>query len=91
MSRRWAVGPRVEKGEQNAARMITPSDIETVIDPLSSEKRTAAMLADELSLLIDGATNYAIYMLDPNGHVTIWNRGAERMKGSVHRTDPDIR
>lgn len=81
MSRRWTVGPRVEKGEQNAARMITLGDIETVIDPLSSEKRTAAMLADELSLLIDGATNYAIYMLDPNGHVTIWNRGAERMKG----------
>ena len=38
-------------------------------------------LADELALLIDGATNYAIYMLDPQGRVTIWNRGAERIKG----------
>lgn len=37
--------------------------------------------ADELGLLIDGATNYAIYMLDPEGRVTIWNRGAERIKG----------
>jgi two-component system sensor kinase FixL len=46
-----------------------------------SEGRRAATLADELSLLIDGATNYAIYMLDPDGRVTIWNRGAERIKG----------
>jgi two-component system sensor kinase FixL len=37
--------------------------------------------ADELSLLIDGAHGYAIYMLDPSGHVTIWNKGAERLKG----------
>jgi two-component system sensor kinase FixL len=44
--------------------------------PLSS-----GVLAEELGLLIDGATNYAIYMLDPQGHVTIWNRGAERIKG----------
>ncbi len=38
-------------------------------------------MAEELGLLIDGATNYAIYMLDPQGRVTIWNRGAERIKG----------
>lgn len=38
-------------------------------------------MAEELSLLIDGATGYAIYMLDAEGRVTIWNRGAERMKG----------
>jgi two-component system sensor kinase FixL len=42
--------------------------------------RNAAM-AEELGLLIDGATSYAIYMLDPKGRVTIWNRGAERIKG----------
>lgn len=41
----------------------------------------AARLARELELLIDGATNYAIYMLDPEGRVTIWNKGAERIKG----------
>ena len=43
--------------------------------------RRNAVLAEELGLLIDGATGYAIYMLDPDGRVTIWNRGAERMKG----------
>jgi two-component system sensor kinase FixL len=43
--------------------------------------RRNAVVAEELGLLIDGATGYAIYMLDPEGRVTIWNRGAERMKG----------
>ena len=43
--------------------------------------RAASTRADELGLLIDGAINYAIYMLDPDGRVTIWNRGAERIKG----------
>lgn len=38
-------------------------------------------MAEELGLLIDGATNYAIYMLDKVGRITIWNRGAERIKG----------
>lgn len=32
-------------------------------------------------LLIDGVTDYAIVMLDPAGHVSSWNRGAERIKG----------
>lgn len=38
-------------------------------------------IAEELNLLIDGAHSHAIYMLDPDGNVTIWNKGAERLKG----------
>jgi PAS domain S-box-containing protein len=32
-------------------------------------------------LLVQGVTDYAIFMLDPNGLVTNWNTGAERIKG----------
>jgi len=32
-------------------------------------------------LLVEGVVDYAIYMLDPNGIVANWNRGAERIKG----------
>lgn len=32
-------------------------------------------------LLVQGVTDYALYMLDPNGIVTSWNTGAERIKG----------
>jgi PAS domain S-box-containing protein len=36
-------------------------------------------------LLVQGVTDYAIYMLSPEGNVTNWNVGAERIKG--YRTD----
>jgi diguanylate cyclase (GGDEF)-like protein/PAS domain S-box-containing protein len=32
-------------------------------------------------LLVQGVSDYAIYMLDPEGHVVNWNAGAERAKG----------
>ena len=32
-------------------------------------------------LLVEGITDYAIYMLDPEGRITNWNKGAERIKG----------
>jgi PAS domain S-box-containing protein len=32
-------------------------------------------------LLVEGVTDYAIYMLDPQGYVTNWNAGAQRIKG----------
>lgn len=38
---------------------------------------------EQLRLLIQGVTDYAIYMLSPDGVVTNWNAGAERIKGYV--------
>lgn len=38
-------------------------------------------LAAELNLLIDGAVGYAIYTVDPQGRVSFWNEGAQRLKG----------
>ena len=35
----------------------------------------------QLRLLIRGVVDYALYMLDPNGIITSWNLGAERIKG----------
>jgi two-component system sensor kinase FixL len=60
------------KGGGNIIEDLTTTDIAA---------RHQAVMAEELGLLIDGATSYAIYMLDPQGCVTIWNRGAERIKG----------
>jgi PAS domain S-box-containing protein len=33
------------------------------------------------TLLLDSVTDYAIYMLDPDGYIRSWNRGGERIKG----------
>jgi PAS domain S-box-containing protein len=35
-------------------------------------------------LLVQGVTDYAIYMLSPEGIVTNWNSGAERIKGYTY-------
>jgi PAS domain S-box-containing protein len=32
-------------------------------------------------LLVEGITDYAVYMLDPDGYVANWNAGAEKIKG----------
>lgn len=47
----------------------------------SVRRANAGADAEELNLLVEGATDYAIFMLDPQGLVTIWNRGAERVLG----------
>jgi PAS domain S-box-containing protein len=36
---------------------------------------------EQFRLLVQGVTDYAIYMLDPEGRVSSWNAGAERIKG----------
>lgn len=42
----------------------------------------AARRADQqLRLLVESVKDYAIYMLDCDGHVSSWNPGAERIKG----------
>ncbi|HEX4504972.1 MAG TPA: PAS domain S-box protein [Alphaproteobacteria bacterium] len=50
-----------------------------------TEQRNAQLAALEserrFRLLVQGVTDYAIYMLSPEGIVTNWNTGAERIKG----------
>jgi PAS domain S-box-containing protein len=50
-----------------------------------SERNEAAEALKEserhFRLLVNGVTDYALYMLDPNGIVTNWNAGGQRIKG----------
>ncbi|HEY9741758.1 MAG TPA: PAS domain S-box protein [Coleofasciculaceae cyanobacterium] len=36
---------------------------------------------EQYRLLVEGVEDYAIFMLDPNGHITTWNVGGERING----------
>jgi len=46
-----------------------------------ADERARRHTAEEFKILVDGVTDYAIFMLDGNGRITTWNSGAERLKG----------
>ncbi|WP_373527668.1 ATP-binding protein [Nostoc sp.] len=50
-------------------------------DSLRQIQDTLRQSEERYRLLIEGVTNYAIFMLDPNGNFTSWNIGAERILG----------
>lgn len=52
----------------------------------SEQKKVVAqgeLDAESAQLLLRSVKGYAIYMLDPGGHVVTWNTGAEGIKGFV--------
>ncbi|MFN7130761.1 MAG: sensor histidine kinase [Myxococcales bacterium] len=51
---------------------------------LSEQRRAAEYLKaseERFKLLVESLKDYAVFMLDPQGIVVSWNRGAERIKG----------
>jgi PAS domain S-box-containing protein len=52
------------------------------MDSRIAERALAGHPTDELfRLLVTSVADYAIFLLDPAGHVVSWNTGAERIKG----------
>lgn len=51
---------------------------------LQKPQDTARQTEEQFRLLVQGVTDYAIFMLSPAGVVTTWNAGAERIKGYCH-------
>jgi PAS domain S-box-containing protein len=78
-SRFWAlvvIDPVYDRGELVGFAKITRDMTEqhnAQLATLESER--------QFRLLVQGVTDYAIYMLDPEGRVTNWNTGARRIKG----------
>lgn len=52
----------------------------------SSVEQAHRGLEQNFQLLVDRVVDYAIFMLDPEGHVITWNDGAARLKG-YHRDE----
>jgi PAS domain S-box-containing protein len=44
-------------------------------------KGMPAVEVDQFKLLVSNVVDYAIFMLDPTGHIVTWNEGAQRIKG----------
>jgi two-component system, LuxR family, sensor kinase FixL len=50
-------------------------------DRLNAARRQADSSSRQLELLLEGASRYAIIMVDPAGMIATWNAGAERVYG----------
>jgi PAS domain-containing protein len=46
-----------------------------------AEPLDMALDGQRYRLLINAVTDYAIFMIDPEGQITTWNLGAQRLKG----------
>lgn len=57
--------------------------VQIVRDVTENRKAHEAVIESErrVRLLVEGVTDYAIFMLTPEGYVTNWNSGAQRIKG----------
>jgi PAS domain S-box-containing protein len=67
--------------------MYATEDEEQPVEPLANnegQRQTEGVLhrsEDHFQPLVQGAKNYAIFMLDPQGRVVTWNTDAEHIKG----------
>ena len=61
-----------------------PIGFAKVTRDLTERQRATELLQrneNQFNLLVQSVTDYAIFMLDPEGHVSTWNMGAQRIKG----------
>ncbi len=64
--------PKAPEGE--APTPITPIGNSRLADAVKHGGRI-------YQLMVESVRDYAIFMLDPNGYIASWNRGAQRIKG----------
>ena len=57
------------------------AELDDAVARLQSSERTLRESEERYRLLVEGAKDYAIFMLDPEGRVTNWNEGARRLFG----------
>jgi PAS domain S-box-containing protein len=71
---------RAEAAMQDLQR--NRDDFQTSVESQVQERTAELRKSEErFRLLVEGTRDYAIFMLDPQGRITSWNAGAERIKG----------
>jgi len=62
----------------NGARVL---EINTDITIRKQAQSASQRIEERFRLLVEGVKDYGIFLLDPTGHVSTWNAGAQRIKG----------
>jgi len=87
--RRLDISLTISPVRDSAGRVVAASK---VARDITARKQLEAALAgvkgeqlrqseERFRVMVEGVRDYAIFMLDPEGHVVSWNAGAERIKG----------
>ncbi len=79
-SRFWA-SVVVDAIRDPAGRLIGFAKVTRDLTERRAAQEALRRSEEQFRLLVQGVTDYAIYMLDPAGMVSSWNAGAERIKG----------
>lgn len=66
--------PKGRDAEPESPTPITPIGNSRLADAIKHGGRI-------YQLMVESVRDYAIFMLDPNGHIASWNKGAQRIKG----------
>jgi PAS domain S-box-containing protein len=77
------------------------SQLEAAVAELESHQRELRQSEERFRILVEGVSDYAIFLLGPDGRIVSWNEGAERIQGyevsevvgehfSVFYTDEDV-
>ena len=70
----------VAEFDEVGSQLVAASDRRQELERQLVEKATAES-EQRFQILVQGVTDYAIFMLDPTGIITNWNSGAMRIKG----------
>jgi PAS domain S-box-containing protein len=79
-SRFWA-NVIIDAIRDNKGQLIGFAKITRDMTERQAAQETLRESERQFRLLVSGVTDYALFMLDPQGIVTNWNQGAERIKG----------
>lgn len=77
---RWHLGRNVPVRDP-AGRITGWCGSATDIEDLKQAQAAERGAQEQFRLLVEGARDYAMFLLDPDNHVTAWNTGAERLFG----------
>ncbi len=79
-SRFWAAVV-IDPVRSPAGKLIGYAKVTRDLTERRQAEQTLKLSEQQFRLLVQGVTDYAIFMLDTNGIVTNWNQGAQRIKG----------
>jgi PAS domain S-box-containing protein len=83
IERRRKIEAALRESEQSLEQKIgeRTAELAATNARLLAEAEERKQAEGRFQLLVDGVTDYAVYMLDPCGIVSNWNTGAQRIKG----------